>query len=467
MFSFIRIFMIVSMLAVALTAALVGFYFRAQTHEVTQSLAQATVAAVSRGFVAEIAGPHPEYLTPGDADQAAEARAAIGRFIEDQRGARLSGLRIYSPQGMLLYSTGGRPLPSGEFGRETASPATLTRIVSGGDVAEGLGGTHLRAFLPLPAGEGRVWMEMFLNVTPEWNRLLLLQWLPSASILLIFAVLMWVLVITSRKAETIIATQHETNLELAAAAAAAQAENREKSLFLANISHELRTPLNAIIGFSEIMKTDGGAEITNAKYRDYVNDIHTSGVHLLGLINDILDLSKAEAGKLDMEIEEVNAGKLAVNCLRLVSTRAVAGGVDLVNAVPKEGLVLETDGRKLKQVILNLLSNAVKFTPQGGRVRLAAWRDAGEDTVVFEITDTGIGIAPKDIAKAMSAFGQVDSALSRRYEGTGLGLPLARKFVELMGGRFAIRSEQSEGTVITVSLPRLYRAEPETLAKAG
>src|SRR5690606_30090855 len=156
-----------------------------------------------------------------------------------------------------------------------------------------------------------------------------------------------------------------------------------------------------------------------------------SGVHLLSLINDILDYSKAEAGKLEMEVSEVNATKLVQNCMRLVSPRAESGKVTLSEELPKEALIMLTDSKKFKQILLNLLSNAVKFTPAGGQVSVTAWKNATDDTFSFEVKDTGIGIAPKDISRAMSPFGQVDSALSRKYEGTGLGLPLTKKFVEL------------------------------------
>src|SRR5262249_21776130 len=156
------------------------------------------------------------------------------------------------------------------------------------------------------------------------------------------------------------------------------AENRDKSQFLANISHELRTPLNAIIGFSDIIKKEMMPQIEDKRYHDYIGDIHTSGVHLLSLINDILDYSKAEAGKLALEITEVNATKMIQNSMRLVSPRAESANVKLLEQMPQEQIIMHTDGKKFKQVLLNLLSNAVKFTPAGGQVLVTAWQNISD-----------------------------------------------------------------------------------------
>jgi two-component system cell cycle sensor histidine kinase PleC len=196
--------------------------------------------------------------------------------------------------------------------------------------------------------------------------------------------------------------------------------------------------------------------VGNDQYRDYVRDIYGSGSHLLSLINDILDFSKAEAGKLEVDIGEVNISKIIRNSMRLVMPRAQTAEVELLEAIPKDQYVIETDGKKVKQVILNLLSNAVKFTPPGGEVKVVMWENVLEDTITIEVRDSGIGIAAKDISKVMSPFGQVDSALSRKYEGTGLGLPLSRKFVEILGGKFDIRSKVNVGTVISFTLPKKY-----------
>ena len=310
-------------------------------------------------------------------------------------------------------------------------------------------------------------LELLYDITQPWQKLSDLQFMGIAGVLVLFLAFVSILYLASRRAENIIARQHEANLDLAAAAEAAQAQNRDKSQFLANVSHELRTPLNAIIGFSDIIKNEVIATLDNKKYHDYINDIHSSGVHLLSLINDILEYSKAEAGKLELEVSEINATKLVQNSMRLVGPRAEQAKVKVVDAMPKEQFVLMTDSKKFRQILLNLLSNAVKFTPSGGEVRITAWRDLTDDTYTFEVRDTGIGIAPKDISRAMAPFGQVDNALSRKYEGTGLGLPLTKKFVEIMGGKFTIESQLNKGTTVTFTLPHDVRLSNARIALPG
>lgn len=295
-------------------------------------------------------------------------------------------------------------------------------------------------------------IEIYVDTTAQWNQLFSVRLVSSLSIVAIFIILISMLYFTTRRAEAIIAKQHEVNLELTAAAASAEAENQDKSQFLANISHELRTPLNAIIGFSEIIKGEAMVNL-NETHQGYIKDINNSGIHLLSLINDILDFSKAEAGKLELQLDEIDLSKLIKNSMRLVIPRAEEAQVTLIEDLPSEHIICTTDAKKLKQVLLNLLSNAVKFTPPGGDVKVTVWEQITNRSVCIQVSDSGIGIAPKDISKVMTPFGQVDSKLSRKYEGTGLGLPLSKKFVEAMGGQFIIESEVNVGTTITITLP--------------
>jgi len=232
----------------------------------------------------------------------------------------------------------------------------------------------------------------------------------------------------------------------------ARTADRTKSEFLASMSHELRTPLSAINGFSELISTEAFGPIGNVKYRDYANDINESGRHLLSLINEILDLSKIEAGKSDLHEETIEIPAVATVAMKLVGQRAELAGLTLELDFPSHLPALFADERKLKQIFVNLLANAVKFTDSGGVVTLRA-RCNTDSGHVFQIVDTGIGMVPEDVAKALSKFGQVDGDLDRQHEGTGLGLPLAKALVELHGGALEIQSEKGVGTTVTLYFP--------------
>jgi signal transduction histidine kinase len=218
------------------------------------------------------------------------------------------------------------------------------------------------------------------------------------------------------------------------------------------MSHELRTPLNAIIGFSEIIETEILGPVGNVKYHDYASDIHESGQHLLDLINDILDLSKVESGLDELHEEDIEIPDLAHSVWRLIQQRAHKQGVHLILELPEEPPPLHADLRKLKQILVNLMSNAIKFTDAGGEVAMKVWC-RGYKGYVFQVSDTGIGIAIEDIPKALSQFGQVDSALGRRHEGTGLGLPLTKALIEQHGGTLDLQSQVGVGTTVTVRFP--------------
>jgi PAS domain S-box-containing protein len=249
-----------------------------------------------------------------------------------------------------------------------------------------------------------------------------------------------------------ITARHRAENDLLIAKETAELANRTKTEFLANMSHELRTPLNAVIGFSEIMKSELLGTIGNDQYKDYCNDIHQSGIHLLKVINDILDISKIEAGKFDLYDEEFDPVEAIESCMRLIKERALNSNIDLSMVLQGELPQIRADERKLKQILLNLLSNAVKFTPEGGRVSIEAAADT-ESGFKVSVTDTGIGIAREDFNTVLTPFGQVESALARKFDGTGLGLPLAKSLVELHGGSLSLESEIGEGTTVTVQFP--------------
>jgi signal transduction histidine kinase len=232
-----------------------------------------------------------------------------------------------------------------------------------------------------------------------------------------------------------------------------QAANQAKSDFLANMSHELRAPLSAIIGFSQVLK-DGLAGKLSAQQQDYCCDIFNSGQHLLSLIKDILDLSKIEAGKMTLELEKSDISMLFENSLSIVREKALAHNIDLNKSIAVDLGAAMIDVRKFKQMVYNLLANAVKFTPDGGSVWLKAQKtSAGQ--LEFSVADTGIGIGEKDIPRLFNPFEQLDSSLERKYEGTGLGLSMVKRLVELNGGTVSVRSELGKGSCFTVRIPLL------------
>jgi len=235
-----------------------------------------------------------------------------------------------------------------------------------------------------------------------------------------------------------------------------EAANRHKSEFLANMSHELRTPLNAIIGFSEVLGERMFGEL-NEKQAEYTEDILSSGRHLLSLINEILDLSKVEAGRMELEVATFDLPLAIDNARTFVRERATKHGINLDITVDERLGDFVGDERKIKQILLNLLSNAVKFTPEGGRIGIKARQADG--SVEISVSDTGIGISPDDQAKIFEEFRQVGGDYAHKREGTGLGLTLAKKFVELHGGRIWVESEVGKGSTFTFTLPTNVRSE--------
>jgi two-component system cell cycle sensor histidine kinase PleC len=239
----------------------------------------------------------------------------------------------------------------------------------------------------------------------------------------------------------------------------AEEANQSKSEFLANMSHELRTPLNAIIGFSEIMQTGLFGDLGSDKYRDYAHDIHESGQHLLDVINDILDMSKIEAGRMTIERNDLDFNQLVDDCIRIVAAKATDSGVDLINEI-RNLITVNADKRALTQILLNLLSNAIKFTGRDGIVTI---RTVVKDkTIQIEIVDTGVGISPEHLEQLGQPFAQVENQLTKSHRGSGLGLAISRSLVVLHGSDLIIESAIGTGTTVSFTLPI-----SETLVGAG
>jgi PAS domain S-box-containing protein len=247
---------------------------------------------------------------------------------------------------------------------------------------------------------------------------------------------------------------------LCEAKAQAEAANRAKSAFISVMSHELRTPLNAVIGFADLMLNEVPGPLIDERHRSYVSNIHDSGIHLLKIINDMLDLSKAEAGKLVLNEEVFDVAASVRRAVRFIKPQSDKAGVSITADLPANFLLLQGDENKVDQVLLNLLSNAVKFTPRGGQISVTT-RSGVQSGLSITVSDDGLGIAPDDVNRVFEPFAQIDSSLSRQQEGTGLGLPIVKAMIELHQGTVELNSTLGQGTDVTITFPptRLTRSD--------
>ncbi|MFP3026374.1 MAG: sensor histidine kinase [Wolbachia sp.] len=285
--------------------------------------------------------------------------------------------------------------------------------------------------------------SFFLKIIQSYNDSYIMVYsLFSILIGLLLVILILIMLYLHFSNTQMLAKQHKTNIELQRVKEALEQENANKIKFFASVTHELRTPLNAIIGFAKLIKNE-------TLYKEYVDDIYNAGTHLLALINDVLDFSKAESSSLTVEKVKFNLNKIIDSCLKMLSPKLKETGISLKKEISDKQLLVIADPKRMKQVIINLLSNAIKFTPQGGLIRMIIKENIEKNLLTIEFHDNGIGIMQQDIYKVMSVFGQADSGY--RNEGTGIGLPLSKKLVELMGGTFNIQSEAKLGTTITLS----------------
>ena len=524
MFNLLRYFSLTSAIVMVMVAVGLGMAYR--QYSVTGLIAAAEVQNVglARTFSNTIWSRFSAHVTSvadpdGDALRAHPQTRSIHEAVQTlTTGTPVLKVKIYDLDGLTVYSSEARQIGDDKsenpgFLKAAHEGAPASKL-SYRDTFSAFSGhvedrDLVETYIPIRSAAGRIEgvFELYTDVTPLLERIGASTAQFIAGLVLSFGLLYGVLFLIVRRADRIIKKQYadlrdndqriksknaalseahqrmeqrveertvelrrnEHNLRLARDEA--EAANRAKSEFLAAMSHELRTPLNAIIGFSEIIERETFGPVGTAKYGEYAHDINASGHHLLSLINDILDLSKIEYGAEDLREESVDVPGLVRSALTLVGQRSEERGLQLALEIPDKLPPLWADARKVTQILVNLLTNSIKFTEPGGTVTIRAWcpTDGGH---AVQVIDTGIGILPPDLPKALSRFGQVDSDLNRQYEGTGLGLPLAKAFAEAHGGDLELLSEVGVGTTVTVRFPAERtvlppdRTAPPTAARA-
>ena len=412
------------------------------------------------GFVGRAGRMSPDEIR-GDRRTAA-LKKALGALMA---GTDVLKVKIYNLDGKTVYSTDPAQIgtdysPNPRFLRALRDDfaSKLEFRNSFGAMTGPVRDRHvLSSYIPVRRGdkskpiEGV--LEIYSDVTDFRQQISITVWTHAGVIAAALILVFFLLLALVWRAERLTRRHNEKNIALAASVARAQAADRAKSEFLANMSHELRTPLNAIIGFAEMMKLGVAGNLGAPIYQEYTEAIESSGQHLLAIINDVLDLAKVETGQVPVSGEAVDVEKVMRQAKKMVGNRAMTGKVTLgLDAAP--GLpIIQTDKRLLRQIAVNIMSNAVKFTPEGGRVDVRITANTAAQTVRIAVRDTGIGIRREDMPLALTPFGQVDSALERQFEGTGLGLPLTRRFAEALHGKFDIDSMPGKGTTVTVTLP--------------
>ncbi len=462
-----RFALFAGLVVIAASMLLISMYREVAGDDLNEMAARSNVA-LARVFSNAVWDAHAgflttaHFLTPEAIRRHPETRSIRESVLMRMRGLSILKIKIYDLNGLTVFSTD--PSQIGEDKSENegflaartghrASQLTYRDTFSAFE-QEVENRDILESYVPITSASGAIEgvFEVYYDVTDLLaavrHRQLLLQIVVGGTFLLLYLLLIFG--VWNSERQTI--RQYRKTLDLARTAARAEEASRLKSEFLATMSHELRTPLNAILGFSEILKTQQTVISSEETRREYADSIWSSGNHLLNIVDDVLDMSKVEAGEMPLELEVFDPVTLLEGCLRLVENQARTEGVELASNIASDLPSAYGDERRIKQILINLLSNAVKFTPQGGKI--SVWVGAAQDgTLLFSVTDTGIGIEPADIAKVLTPFGQVETTYARRFGGTGLGLPIAKSLVEMHGGDFSLESEVGKGTKVNFSLP--------------
>jgi two-component system cell cycle sensor histidine kinase PleC len=401
----------------------------------------------------EIAPTYPSYQ---------RLDAAVRRYLA---GTPILKLKIYGTTGLVAYSTDPK-----DVGQDYSTNDLFIAAFGGSSVVRELFREEFMAwsgprkdlwllagYMPIRSGydQGPIVgvIEIYRDITSLHGALNAASvetgLVIAAAFVLLFVLLLTIVWNADKRARA----DNDANLALARSKAKAEAAAREKTQFIASISHELRTPLNAIIGFAEILEKEVSGPLGHPSYKEYVQDIGKSGQHLLGIINEVLDLVKVEGGTLTINREWVDPLAQAEGVARMLAPVAAQYDNQLVVEAINDLRPIETDAAKLRQILVNIATNGLKFTPKGGRVRIRVGQDRATGSVLIRVIDNGIGMSPEDIAVAEAPFGQIQNVHTRTRKGTGLGITLSRRFTEVLGGTFDIESTLDVGTAVTITLP--------------
>jgi signal transduction histidine kinase len=475
-------FAIISGCILLIAGAVLGLIHRSASLERLEDMAERQNVALTkvfanaawsdfRSYVAKAGFSDPEALR-----NAAEVEALGARIKALMQGSSIAKVKIYDKGGLTAYSTdraeigirkrneGFEEAKAGGIANEIERKDQMLSfdgVVTDRDVVS----TYLPLYAPGSPTDVEAVIEVYDDVTDlvteiDRDELFAAGVLGSVQLLIYLG-----LVLIVYRSDQAVRRAHERELKLSAAAARAKAASQAKSEFLANMSHELRTPLNAIIGFAEVIKNGVMGPVQPPVYKGYLDDIWSAATHLGRVINDILDLTKAEAGKMQVERTEFNVVEILDRVRRIMQEQAIRARVQLeIEPSGTEAVRITSDERKIQQILLNLLSNAIKFTPSEGRVIMSAQQLP--DRVEIAVRDSGIGMTADEIPIALSPFGQVDSSLSRKYDGTGIGLPLSQRLAQLLGGELTIESQKGAGTIVRIRIPDRTAANSSAI-KAG
>ena len=474
--------------SIVLAAGLALYYGgRQNSFDDLNTMAERNNVALTKAFANAIWPRYAAFLnsaksletgTLRDHPVTAELRADT---IQQMQGLAVLKVKIYDLDGLTVFSTQASQIgddKSGNPGFLSAKRGHVVSELSHRDTfsafeQEIVNRDVLASYIPIIVGNGpnsRIEgvFEVYYDLTELLTRVKKSSDRQALIVTFTLGILYALLLALMYQRDRIVARQHRDNLALAATAAAANEENRMKSEFLANMSHELRTPLNAILGFSDTMRSEIFGPLGVDRYRDYLNDIWDSGQHLLGIVDDVLDMSKIEVGTMEIDPVELRLEDVFNHCTRIMTPACDQKAISLTTSFPAIGVRFDADERRVNQIMLNIVSNAVKFSPECSTIEISG--EISEDgALVIAVRDHGCGIAKEDLETVLKPFGQAAGTYARAHGGTGLGLPISKSFAELHGGTLKIASVLEEGTKVMVIFPatRVKTAAPENTEAAA